>query len=405
MADDEQRARPTTRVLLIDGLNDGLTIPVVRSLQRAGGYEVHCVTSDPVHDLSHSRHVTVAHEPFSSPEQLLRAVQRYHDRSPVDIVIPVHEKVALMTAPVADRIDEFTRLAPMPAPETLAKVDDKWLFHQLMESNGVRTPRSILPAGTPDAVDLAALESQLAAWGASSFLIKPTIGYSGFGIEFADTPAEIVTRWVQADHDRDGPFIFQEFIPGGDRDVSFLARDGEVIVHTIQEPFRAQYESFRAGLGLRFVDDAAMTRLAEQVAGALGWTGVAHVDARVDERTGEIFVLEVNPRYWQTLLGSLAMGVDFADLHCRMTLGLPLDVPTPAEGVWTNTHALSENLQNVRALRREDVRPVLEIYRREFAADPRLESYLIWKTLRQYARMKWAGLRARAGVRIDRRRP
>ena len=54
---------------------------------------------------------------------------------------------------------------------------------------------------------------------------------------------------------------------------------------------------------------------------AFNWNGVAHVDLR-DVVDGHIEIIEVNPRFWGSVLGSLHAGINFPDLACQAGLGV-----------------------------------------------------------------------------------
>lgn len=43
----------------------------------------------------------------------------------------------------------------------------------------------------------------------------------------------------------------------------------------------------------------------------LQWNGIANLDLRYNSQTGQLNVLEINPRIWQSLMGSLSVGVNF----------------------------------------------------------------------------------------------
>src|SRR5439155_12421826 len=60
----------------------------------------------------------------------------------------------------------------------------------------------------------------------------------------------------------------------------------------------------------------------QRVVAALGWEGIAHIDMREDPESGEVRVIEVNPRYWSSLLASHAAGVNFPYLACLSALGV-----------------------------------------------------------------------------------
>jgi predicted ATP-grasp superfamily ATP-dependent carboligase len=60
---------------------------------------------------------------------------------------------------------------------------------------------------------------------------------------------------------------------------------------------------------------------AESLISELGWSGVANIDMRFDARHHMPLVLELNGRYWLSLLGSLNAGVNFPLLACEICLG------------------------------------------------------------------------------------
>jgi hypothetical protein len=60
---------------------------------------------------------------------------------------------------------------------------------------------------------------------------------------------------------------------------------------------------------------------------ALNWSGVANIDLRYDEDKKEVKILEINPRYWASVIGSLVAGINFPNLACQLSMGL--DFPRP----------------------------------------------------------------------------
>lgn len=379
------------RVLLVehgvDGHDTGLSIPVLRCLTSAGGYEVSCLTAAPGHSLRHSPHVECHTAAWDSPRGVVGLIRDVNARTPIDLVLPIDEPDIANVTAIAGELRRFTTPVLLPTDRQVCRADDKWTSYEDLVAAGVPTPRTVLPGG-----DRTGTAHTLAGWGCDRYLLKPAIGFGGLGIEIHDSPAAVLDAWeaATAAAATGCRYLIQEFVDGADRDVSFLSHGGEVIAATVQEPARCQAVEYRSALGLRFVVDPEALDIVRRFAATTRWDGVAHIDMRVDAGTGRLSVIEINPRYWQTLLGSLAMGINFADLHCRLSLGEAVERPGPARtGVWMNAHSLSADLTNLRMLRRSDVRPMLASYRHGLAADPRLELYLAGRTIKKFVRYKF----------------
>jgi predicted ATP-grasp superfamily ATP-dependent carboligase len=65
--------------------------------------------------------------------------------------------------------------------------------------------------------------------------------------------------------------------------------------------------------GMRFPDDDRVVSLGRDICRASGYHGVAHIDMRIDERTGQVNVIEFNPRFWGSLIYASWMGVNFLE--------------------------------------------------------------------------------------------
>jgi biotin carboxylase len=296
---------------------------------------------------------------------MLAAVAAYVERRPVDLIIPIQERMIVMAGQVAEQIERLAPLAPMPDSDLCGRVDDKWTFHQMMWDADLPVPRATLATSS---------DSWLSELGRGSpLLLKPRHGVGGVGIrlfEGADDLLEAIDGLPNAT--REG-FIIQEYIPGRDIDCNLLAVDGEIIAHTVQRAVLQQARAFTSGLGLEFVRDESVAAVAARFAEVSRWTGVAHLDMRIDSRTGQPVLIEVNPRYWQTLLGSLAMGTNFPDIHCRLAFGRS---PAPAHsrtGFYLEAHSVLKSPRNFVTLMRHDPGFLRYIDWGIMVADPRVE--------------------------------
>lgn len=75
--------------------------------------------------------------------------------------------------------------------------------------------------------------------------------------------------------------------------------------------------------------DAKVQETAEAVLKAFEWHGVAMVEFKEDARTGELYLMEVNGRFWGSLQLAIDAGVDFPKILAEcFTNGVPL-TPQP----------------------------------------------------------------------------
>jgi predicted ATP-grasp superfamily ATP-dependent carboligase len=229
------------------------------------------------------------------------------------------------------------RFAQTPPVHSFDVAADKWALACFLRAHDLPHPMTALHATEREA------EQSIHIF-EFPVLLKPRRGSNGIGIKQFDNPSTLL-RYLR-DHagflDR---YIVQARIPGRDVDCSVLCENGHILAHTIQRGFiMADTNRFQPPGGVEFIDDQRVLGIVSQLMAALDWTGVAHVDLREDERSGQITILEVNPRYWGSLLGSLHAGINFPYLACLAALKLPFSVPqsrpcryvsgTAAVGCW-----------------------------------------------------------------------
>jgi predicted ATP-grasp superfamily ATP-dependent carboligase len=155
-------------------------------------------------------------------------------------------------------------------------------------------------------------------------LIKPRFGGNGAGIRKVADITELIEYVRTADlWDR---AVAQTFIQGQDIDCSVLCAGGEIRAYTIQRGFTPT-PAFRPPGGVEFLHDDRVLTVVRELMAALAWDGVAHVDLRYSKGADQINVIEVNPRFWGSVLASLHAGVNFPYLACLTALGEPFDIP------------------------------------------------------------------------------
>jgi len=80
-------------------------------------------------------------------------------------------------------------------------------------------------------------------------------------------------------------------------------------------------------MAMELVRQDDVLEIGQKLLSALHWSGVAHIDFRRDSRDGQVKIIEINARYWGSLLGSLVAGVNFPYLACLTAQGVSFPMP------------------------------------------------------------------------------
>ena len=119
-----------------------------------------------------------------------------------------------------------------------------------------------------------------------------------------------------------GTGIRNGVINGYNIDCSVLCQNGNILAYTIQKGINQDSLDFKYSAHIDFVHHEPTFALVKDIIHKLNWSGVAHLDLRYDEENNQIKIIEINPRYWGTVMGSLYAGVNFPYLHCLAGLNI-----------------------------------------------------------------------------------
>jgi predicted ATP-grasp superfamily ATP-dependent carboligase len=148
----------------------------------------------------------------------------------------------------------------------------------------------------------------------------------GRGIRRFDS-AEKLRGFLGENPECSGGYIVQSFVKGHDIGCSVLCQEGKILAYTIQRGVVPSRRPYTPAAVIEFVEDERVLDLVTRLVSSLKWSGVANIDMRYDEESDQVRVLELNPRYWGSLLGSLSAGVNFPYLHCLAGFGVRFPRP------------------------------------------------------------------------------
>ncbi|MCH1502793.1 MAG: ATP-grasp domain-containing protein [Verrucomicrobiales bacterium] len=307
-------------VLIVD-CDDDLCLKVARGLGSVEGVRIWGTNSKrPNAWLRVSKHIRSC-RPLKADESFWQeTLQHLVAEHEIDVVVPT--KLASMKKLEELHGDRIGRAAIHPVPSRRAQevANDKWQLSRFADEIGVRTPKTVLHSENCDFQE--ELRELDGPW-----IAKPIFGAWGRSIYSFDTLSKL-ERFLTHEADPCIPYEVQEYIHGTDIDCSVLCRDGVIQAYTIQEAEIPNPVAFKPAKVVKFTHDKEVLRMVSLLMRRLNWDGIAHVDLRRCDANGSIYLIEINGRYWGSLLGSLSAGVNFPFLACVSALGHSFDCPS-----------------------------------------------------------------------------
>ena len=309
------------RVLVLDG-DKVPALDIVRSLGRTGvAVTVGAAREDAI--AFHSRFASardIYPDPALDPAVFIEWLEGRILRDRYELVIPVTD---LTVIPISRSFDRLKRLCAL-ATESFDKLEivcDKSQTLDVARRVGVPIPATVV-VYHEDEVDAHAERLRFpvvckpmasSVWASSGYVHLPVF----YALDRHELRREVVKRLAAC------PVMLQEYRPGTGVGVEVLARRGEILQAFQHErlhelPLTGGGSTYRVSTPV----DPVLREHARRLLAAVGWTGVAMVEFKVDRETGDATLMEINGRFWGSLALSSRAGMSFAtDLHEMLTRG------------------------------------------------------------------------------------
>ena len=306
-------------ILIPDGDDDRALI-VVRSLANSKRFIVHVLTSRNrsiiVSRLCKSHKLVLDEKGEDIRINRVLEISRSHK---IDILLPIGEVGVKFVLLNLGLLKKNFFIPPIPNIDSLNIVSDKWSLSEFSRSIGLPYPKSF---PLDNQLDIKSLDMNY------PILLKPKIGAGGIGIEYFETESKLLSVLDSQEgvkyHDN---YIIQEYIEGSDIDLSALCLNGEILAYTIQQPINKERKTFSFGKVIKLIDHSIILSLGKKCFSSLKWSGVAHIDFILDDKNNQFYMIDFNPRYWGTLMGSVVGGINFPYLACLTAQGIQFPIP------------------------------------------------------------------------------
>ncbi len=309
-------------VLIIDGESD-FALFVARCLTKVPNLELYILSNEAWVPLRFSRHrCTYRNRVIEhGDEQQLDVIRQTAERVGADVILPVDEPAVRFVSVHRRAIARVAALPPIPELDAFETLIDKWSLAQFLEENGIPGPATILYTADSE-FEHNLRDVQFPA------LIKPTRARGGEGIQRFDTPHELLGVLSNVVETSSCQYVVQRFVHGYNVDCSVLCDNGKILAYTIQRGFLGGSQDFAASAGIGFIQHDQVYDVISRLVSAISFSGIAHVDLRYDNQEKRVKIIDVNARYWGSLIGSLVVGVNFPHLACLAALDVDFPLPT-----------------------------------------------------------------------------
>lgn len=308
---------PGARVLVLGDYRQ--TVTAVRSLARAG-FRIILGTDERDSSTARSRYVSdVRVFEESNRDRFLDQLEACLKQDKPDYVFPIGENQARRIASDAERFMPLTTWV-MPDPATVLRCFDKRALYELTPALGIPTAawreftefadwsRAAREMGFP--VVIKRKDSSTHIQGRKAIILHTPAAFDSFLIE------------LQSDPDP-GSLVLQKFASGLRHNCHIAADRGRIVALFQQKVLRTD-EADDTGIGVDGVSVPLSPELrgyCERLVEALGYHGIGCIQFMVDEQSGAVVFLEINPRMDSTALLPYRLGYDYPRIAMEIAAG------------------------------------------------------------------------------------
>lgn len=307
-------------ILLINGENVQ-SISIARSL-REDGHRVILFANSKVSSGYASRYIDEKHIVPDICHCRTAFEEYFYDyisTKKVDVVIPMGDEGATFLSINKVHIEqEYNCKCAVPIFSVFNLANDKQQLMELCKKHNLPHPRT--RSITIDTI------SEVAEYVGFPAMIKPNISAGSKGIVKVENIKEVEEKLPNIIQEF-GPCTLQEYVhQSGHYYNVMIYRDkkGNISAHTIIKIMRFFPIKGGSSCYCQTVEHDYLLDVCKQTLELLNWVGFADFDVLEDANTGELKIIEINPRVPSSLQAAYAAGVDFAKIIIADEFGLAM---------------------------------------------------------------------------------
>ncbi len=344
MPDENQTMK---RNILLFGSSSKLSLNILYCLKDTD-FSVHFLSNNTKNAAAFSR-LTASYQLAQGEEWKLEEVVRVILDKKIDLLMPVGEaEVSFIEAYSAELEQHCICQWVTPAADFKIAINKNALAAEL-KATGVPVP---IHAPISSEQDILAFTATTGF----PVLLKPTRISFGWGIKKFTTLQPLLDHFTK-NNLYQKEYILQQFIVGSDINCNVLCENGKVIYHSIQESPVRYGVNFSPHDTIKFGPDENVITEVSKVMSRFNWHGIANIDIRRDHKTKQIYILEINGRYWGSVIGSLKRaGLNFPDIAAHYALGERITIPEMGSGLQVSSARLLRSLLSFKPFSIDDTK-------------------------------------------------
>ena len=299
------------RNVLLIANDEHLVLSFLYCLRKEPGYRYYLLTHKAKSSAGWSRYLKDVHfyKEYSELESVIPECLRKWD---IDVLMPIGEKESLEVSRNRETLEKLCKVMPLTDPAHFEIATNKKALNQFLLKQELPLMSATLDLDAPNFL------SRLEAFPFPA-LLKPAQGAFGSGIVTIHTKADLESYLLKNEVDKQG-FYLQEYVEGSDINFNVICKDGDILHYSYQESPPKQLGNYNKNDDLIFKDDPEVVAIMKPMLKALNYQGVACIDLR-RSTTGKVYLLEINARYWGSMMASLTKaGVNFPLLMLKLTV-------------------------------------------------------------------------------------
>jgi predicted ATP-grasp superfamily ATP-dependent carboligase len=310
------------KVLVTDGTFKH-TLAAVRALGREG-YTVDVISYRRGASAAHSRYCQrgFVGPSVSQPEAYFKFLLDLLKRDQYQVLVPIGLIPGQIISKNREVISQYTRFL-LPSQENYEIAADKNKTVQYALKLGVPAPQSFWPQNLAELNDIGKH---------SQFPLVIKLPHDSGNVVYVNNEEELdaVAERLVAENKHNWPdFMVQEYIEGEGYGYFALFHEGELCAQFMHRRLLEYPVTGGASVKAESIYDQRLADLGTCLLSSLKWNGIAMVEFKRETSTQEYKLMEINPKFWGSLDLSIAAGVNFPDIYCRVAMGekLPPQLP------------------------------------------------------------------------------